>query len=78
MIKAGLLFLVHVYRLVGSPIFGGSCRFYPSCSTYAVQALNCYNPLKATGLILRRLGRCRPGGGAGYDPVPGCQCEGRL
>ena len=63
-------FLVSFYRLFLSGIFGGTCRFYPSCSLYAEQALKEYPAKTAVLLILKRLSRCYPLGGFGFDPVP--------
>ncbi|MEM6680249.1 MAG: membrane protein insertion efficiency factor YidD [Pseudomonadota bacterium] len=62
---------IRAYRLLASPWVGMHCRFQPTCSEYALEALARHPPLRATGLILRRLARCRPGGASGYDPVPG-------
>lgn len=62
--------LIKVYKLVGSPFFAGSCRFDPSCSTYAMIALQEHGFLRGSWLALRRLGRCHPLGSAGFDPVP--------
>jgi hypothetical protein len=61
--------LVHVYQGVSAGRPSG-CRFYPSCSEYAAEALTAHGALKGTWLTLRRLSRCRPFGGRGYDPVP--------
>lgn len=61
--------VVRFYQLVraGRP---SGCRFYPSCSEYATEALTVHGALRGSWLTLRRLGRCRPFGGRGYDPVP--------
>jgi len=61
---------VHVYRYAISPILASNCRFQPTCSAYALQALEMHGPFKGTALTLRRIMRCRPGGGSGHDPVP--------
>ncbi|MEM6661708.1 MAG: membrane protein insertion efficiency factor YidD [Pseudomonadota bacterium] len=61
---------VRAYRLFGSPWVGRNCRFQPTCSEYALEALAKHGAIKGTWLTIRRLGRCRPGGGDGYDPVP--------
>jgi len=61
---------VRAYRLFGSPWVGRNCRFQPTCSEYALDALAKHGGIKGTLLTLRRLSRCRPGGGDGYDPVP--------
>lgn len=68
--KALLTGLVHLYRWFLSPWLGGHCRFQPTCSEYALQALRQHGPGRAAWLILRRLGRCHPFGGSGFDPVP--------
>lgn len=62
---------VSAYRVLIRPHLGPACRFIPSCSEYAVVALKQHSFLNASKLILNRLGRCRPGGSCGYDPVPG-------
>ena len=65
-----LWLLVKIYQYVISPLTPPSCRFTPTCSQYAAEALRKYGPLKGSWLALRRLSRCHPGGGSGYDPVP--------
>ena len=65
-----LIVLVRFYQAVGRPFFGGQCRFYPTCSDYAVQALETHGAVRGVWLALRRLLRCHPFGGGGYDPVP--------
>jgi putative membrane protein insertion efficiency factor len=62
--------LVRVYQVLLSPLLGGRCRFHPSCSAYALEALRLHGLLRGGGLALRRIGRCHPFGGSGYDPVP--------
>ena len=61
---------VRVYRILGSPFFGQSCRFLPTCSDYAMQALERHGAVKGSWLAITRIARCRPGGGSGFDPVP--------
>src|SRR5262245_40795048 len=65
---------IHAYRYLVSPMLPPSCRFAPSCSAYAFEALSVHGPLKGTWLAVRRLSRCHPiaflGGGSGIDPVP--------
>ncbi|MDP5327631.1 MAG: membrane protein insertion efficiency factor YidD [Paracoccaceae bacterium] len=61
---------VRAYRLLLSPWIGHGCRFQPTCSVYALEALERHGPWRGTFLMLRRLGRCHPWGGSGYDPVP--------
>ena len=58
------------YKLFLSPLIGPACRFAPSCSEYAAEALIAYGPVRGTSLACRRFCRCRPGGPSGYDPVP--------
>ncbi len=65
-----LLALVQCYRHCISPFTPPSCRFTPTCSQYAVEALRRHGPLRGSWLTLRRLSRCRPTDGSGYDPVP--------
>ena len=61
---------VRAYRLLLSPWIGHACRFQPTCSVYALDALARHGALRGTALMLRRLGRCHPWGGSGFDPVP--------
>lgn len=65
-----LLMLVKFYRACISPLLPSSCRFTPTCSAYALEALTKYGPIKGSWLTIRRLLRCHPWGGSGYDPVP--------
>lgn len=69
-VKSCLIFLVAVYRSVGSQHLGGQCRFEPSCSHYAVEALQQHPSLKAIFLIMKRILKCQPFGSSGWDPVP--------
>lgn len=62
--------LVRFYQLVFSPLVGGHCRFYPSCSCYAHTAIDRFGALKGTWLAIKRLGRCHPWSVGGVDPVP--------
>ena len=61
---------IEIYRALLSPFFAGSCRFEPSCSRYAEIALRRHGARRGVGLALRRLLRCQPFAGGGYDPVP--------
>lgn len=61
---------VRAYRLVFSPIVGFNCRYQPTCSAYALEALDKHGAIKGAWLTIRRIGRCHPWGGSGYDPVP--------
>lgn len=58
------------YRWFVSPILGTNCRYCPSCSEYAIEALRAHGAGRGAWLALRRLARCHPWGGSGYDPVP--------
>lgn len=66
------IFIVGVrgYQLFLSPFLGGRCRYDPSCSAYAIEALRLHGPWRGAWLSVRRIGRCHPWGGMGYDPVP--------
>lgn len=66
-----LLLLVQIYRYTLSPLLGVNCRFQPTCSAYAVEALRTHGAFRGSRLALTRIARCHPWGGAGYDPVPG-------
>jgi len=63
-------FLIRAYQLLVSPILPPSCRFLPSCSDYAAEAVARHGALRGLYLAARRLLRCHPWGGSGYDPVP--------
>jgi hypothetical protein len=58
------------YRYLISPVLGPRCRYLPSCSDYALEALRRHGARRGLGLALRRIGRCHPWGGSGFDPVP--------
>lgn len=61
---------IRVYQLVISPLLGPRCRFYPSCSHYAIEAIERFGVVKGGGLALRRISRCHPLNAGGVDPVP--------
>lgn len=61
---------IRFYQLAISPWLPSSCRFQPTCSTYAIEAIDRHGVLAGGWLVLRRLARCHPFGGYGYDPVP--------
>ena len=70
-----LVGLVKAYRLFLSPWLGGACRFYPTCSAYALQALQDHGAIKGSYLSVRRLCRCQPFCQGGHDPVPAPQLD---
>ncbi len=65
-----LVWLIRAYQLAISPMLGNRCRFFPSCSEYAMQALEKHGLLRGLWLGMRRVGRCHPWHPGGYDPVP--------
>lgn len=67
--QLGIL-LVRAYQVGLSPIFGGHCRYYPSCSAYAIEALDKHGARRGSWLALRRIARCHPFRPGGFDPVP--------
>jgi len=69
MTRAALL-LIRIYQVLISPLFPGCCRFAPTCSQYAAEALGRYGVWRGLGLTIRRLGRCHPFHPGGWDPVP--------
>jgi putative membrane protein insertion efficiency factor len=69
--KALLLLLLRIYKLCVSPFLGQNCRFYPSCSDYAAQAVREHGALKGSALATKRLCKCHPWHPGGFDPVPG-------
>lgn len=69
-ISSTFVFFILLYRSVFSLNLGPCCRYQPSCSQYALDALRQHTLWRALALIFNRVGSCRPGGGAGYDPVP--------
>ncbi len=65
-----LVAAVRVYQMIGRPLLAGSCRYVPGCSDYFIEAVRTHGPIKGGWLGFKRIMRCRPGGGWGYDPVP--------
>ena len=65
-----MLALIWYYRHCISPLTPAACRYTPTCSQYAVEAIKKYGPFKGGWLALKRILRCNPWGGSGYDPVP--------
>jgi hypothetical protein len=77
--KYPLLLLIRFYQLFISPMLGSNCRFYPTCSHYAKEAIEKHGALKGSWLAIRRIGRCNPWHEGGVDLVPetgkpNCQC----
>ncbi len=64
------LFLIRIYQTCISPLTPAACRYTPTCSQYAKEAIIKYGPLRGGWLALKRILRCHPWGGSGYDPVP--------
>ena len=70
MVSGLLMALIRGYQYLLSPLLPDSCRFVPTCSQYGVEALKKYGPAKGFWLTSKRIFRCHPWGGSGYDPVP--------
>ena len=62
--------MVKIYQILISPLLGPHCRFTPTCSQYAVEAIEKHGPIKGIWLAIKRIARCHPWGGCGHDPVP--------
>lgn len=67
-----LIFFLRIYKLCISPFLGNHCRFYPSCSEYAAEAIDTHGAMKGSYLAMRRLAKCHPWHEGGEDPVPPC------
>lgn len=71
--------LIHFYQKYISPLSAPSCRYVPSCSHYAIEAIEIHGPIKGGYLAVKRILKCNPWGGMGYDPVPEkkgeCRCN---
>ncbi|MEX1668067.1 membrane protein insertion efficiency factor YidD [Zhongshania guokunii] len=70
-----LIACISFYRLFISPLMAPHCRFYPSCSSYAIEAIKLHGARRGGYLGLKRLLRCHPLSSGGYDPVPSCHCH---
>ncbi len=69
-LRRAIVAVIRIYQLVLSPLIGPACRFEPSCSAYASEAIARHGVIRGVRLALTRIGRCHPWGGFGYDPVP--------
>jgi putative membrane protein insertion efficiency factor len=69
-VRAVLLGLIRLYQLTLSPWLGRGCRYEPTCSHYAAEAIERFGVLRGVWLAVKRIGRCHPWGSSGYDPVP--------
>jgi len=67
--------LVRFYQLFISPILGPRCRFYPTCSSYTIEAIKTHGVICGSWLAIKRIGRCHPANPGGVDPVPTCGCK---
>jgi len=69
-LSKGMVFLITLYQYTFAGLFGGRCRFEPTCSYYGIQAFRSFGFAKALKLTFRRLSRCHPFGASGFDPIP--------
>ena len=69
-LKKILLFFIKAYRYLFSPLFASHCRFHPTCSAYALEAIQLHGAMKGSWLTIKRLSRCHPFSAGGLDPVP--------
>jgi putative membrane protein insertion efficiency factor len=70
LVRGVFVLMIKGYQGLLSPLLPNSCRFVPTCSQYGIEALQKYGAIKGGWLTLKRIGRCNPWGGSGYDPVP--------
>jgi len=65
-----LVALIRGYQVLLSPLLGGACRFEPTCSHYGIEAITTHGSIRGGWLTVKRIARCQPFGGSGFDPVP--------
>ena len=65
-----LISIIRFYQIFISPLIGNNCRYHPTCSEYFIESLKIHGPIKGTILGVKRISKCHPWGGKGYDPVP--------
>lgn len=70
--KTIFIYLIRIYQILISPLFPPTCRFQPTCSTYAIEAIAKFGPITGGWLAIKRILRCHPFHPGGYDPVPDC------
>lgn len=70
--RLAVMSAIRVYQCAISPFYSPCCRFHPTCSRYALDAVATHGVLRGSAMTIRRIARCRPGGASGYDPVEGC------
>lgn len=78
LLSSFLILLVRGYQLVLSPLMGQNCRFFPTCSSYTLEAIELHGPIKGVWLGVKRISRCHPGSAGGIDPVPGTEDQYQL
>ena len=65
-----LIFIIKIYQLIFSPLIGKNCRYLPTCSEYAIESLKSHGLLRGSFFAMRRISKCHPFGGHGFDPTP--------
>ncbi len=65
-----LIFIIKIYQLIFSPLIGKNCRYLPTCSEYAIESLKSHGLLRGSFFVIKRILKCHPFGGHGFDPIP--------